>query len=139
MEKTRELVSVYCMGALGYTLIEILWRGYSHWTMALTGGASFLFLYCMSGTFAREAMWKKCLAGCLFITCAELLVGFTVNILLGWAVWDYSDRLLNFHGQICVLYSLLWFVLCIPAILFCGWLHRKFGASASHSNAAHAK
>ncbi len=26
-------------------MVEILWRGYTHWTMTLTGGVCFLVLY----------------------------------------------------------------------------------------------
>jgi len=32
-------------------------------------------------------------------------------------VWDYSDRRWNVYGQICPLYSLLWFVLSAFALL----------------------
>ena len=29
---------VFAIGAVSYSLIEILWRGYTHWTMMITGG-----------------------------------------------------------------------------------------------------
>lgn len=124
MEKVGEYTSVFAIGAAGYTLLEILWRGYSHWTMALTGGICFLCIYLTQMAYGREPLWKKCLVGSLTITLAELLVGFVVNILLQWNVWDYSDRMLNLSGQICVLYSALWFLLCIPGLYLSGWIHR---------------
>ena len=31
--------AVFALGAAGYAALELLWRGRTHWTMALTGGA----------------------------------------------------------------------------------------------------
>ena len=119
MRKISEMLSVFLIGAGGYLVIELLWRGYSHWTMALTGGMCFLCIYLTELSFADEPLWKKCLVGSLFITLSELVVGFVVNILLSWNVWDYSDRIIHLFGQICPLYSVLWFLLCIPCVYLC--------------------
>jgi len=110
---------VFSMGAVGYTAIEFLWRGYSHWTMAFTGGICLMALYLFQRFYSHEPLWKRCLAGCLFITLVELFVGLVVNMLLGWAVWDYSNMYFNFQGQICLVYSALWFMLCIPMVKVC--------------------
>ena len=119
MRKFSEMLTVFFIGAVGYTAVELLWRGYSHWTMALTGGMCFLCIYLTELHFTGEPLWKKCLVGSLVITEAELMVGFVVNILLAWNVWDYSDRPIHLFGQICPLYSVLWFLLCIPCIWLC--------------------
>mgnify|MGYP002274557567 FL=1 len=44
----------------------------------------------------------------------ELAFGVVCNLALGWRVWDYSLLWGNLWGQICPLYSSLWFLLCIP-------------------------
>ena len=36
---------VFSLGAASYGMMEMLFRGYSHWTMILTGGACVLTLY----------------------------------------------------------------------------------------------
>lgn len=123
--KTLELGAVYTVGAIGYTLIEILWRGYSHWTMTLTGGVCFFIIYLSEGVFIDAPLWKRCLFGSLAITLTELTVGFVVNILLGWQVWDYSDMFLNVCGQICPLYSGLWFFLCMPLARLCSHIRNR--------------
>ena len=46
-------------------------------------------------------------------------------------VWDYSDRKFNLMGQICPLYSALWFLLCIPVNRLTEYMRYKFHA-ASH-------
>ena len=55
--------------------------------------------------------WLKCLVGMLIITGVELLFGLIFNIILKEHVWDYSGVPLNFLGQVCVPFSLLWFAL----------------------------
>jgi uncharacterized membrane protein len=42
-----------------------------------------------------------------------------------WRVWDYSGLPLNLLGQICLLYTIIWFTLCIPAYLLCGFVRRR--------------
>ncbi|MEI3504505.1 MAG: hypothetical protein V8Q42_12985 [Anaerovoracaceae bacterium] len=36
---------IFAIGATGYSVIEYLFRGYTHWSMALTGGACLLVFY----------------------------------------------------------------------------------------------
>ena len=109
---------VFMVGAAGYSIIEILWRGYTHWTMSLTGGICMVWLYFINSRIECN-LWLKCILGCIAITCTEFLVGIVVNKILGWAIWDYSDIPFNFKGQICLLYSFLWFLLCFPIFGFC--------------------
>mgnify|MGYP004612894943 CR=1 FL=1 len=122
-----EYISAGIVGAGAYSLIEVIWRGFTHWTMALTGGLCLALIYAIGSEYESTALWKRCLTGCLVITTAELWVGFVVNILLGWGVWSYSGRFMNFHGLICPLYTFLWFLLCIPANFVCGGMRRLFG------------
>ena len=122
MRKVVEYGTVFALGALGYAAVELLWRGHTHWTMMLTGGACFTLIYRTERRYSGAPMWKRCFAGAEIITLCELFVGFFVNILLGWAVWDYSNQPLNLFGQICPLYFGLWFLLCLPASKLCALL-----------------
>ena len=65
----------------------------------------------------------RALAGTLIICAVEFTVGFIVNILLDWKVWDYSGRKYNIYGQICPIYAFLWFLLCIPGNRISGKLY----------------
>jgi hypothetical protein len=115
----KQSVSLFFAGALGYMGIEVLARGHSHWTMGLTGG---LCLLGMVNIHRRAAHWPllaRCAAGAALVTAAELAVGLTVNRLLMWDVWDYSDRWLNLWGQICPRFTLYWFLLNVPVALIC--------------------
>lgn len=124
--KITEYTVVLIIGAMAYGIIEIIWRGFTHWTMMLTGGVC-MTLICLFGEIYNDVpLWKKCIIGSLIITNAELSVGFFVNILLGWNVWSYINMKFNFYGLICPLYTVLWFLLSIPANLVCDILRRGF-------------
>ena len=61
----------------------------------------------------------RAVTGAGIITMVELLAGMTAN--RDYTVWDYRDIPLNFCGQICLPFSLLW----IP-VSICGmFLYRK--------------
>lgn len=119
----RDYFVVGLLGGMTYSLLEVLWRGYTHWTMTLTGGVC-LVLMCMTfEKLRRRSIWLKCLCGSGIITGLEFAVGCTVNLLLGWNVWDYSDCPLNILGQICLPFSAIWFVLSAPMVFFSNYLH----------------
>ena len=123
--QVRERWIVFGVGAVGYSMLEVLWRGYTHWTMALTGGVCFQAIYAINRRLRRRPWPLRCALGAAVITGAELAVGLVVNERLRMRVWDYSRNRLNFRGQICALYSALWFLLCIPLGPFCAWLRRR--------------
>ena len=119
-------ILIFLIGSAGYSGLEVFWRGYTHWTMAVTGGVCFLIIYLLNGVLRTENILLKCVAGSAVITAAELLVGVTVNLILKWNVWDYSSLPFNFMGQICLKYSLLWFFLCMPLSGICTLISRIF-------------
>lgn len=111
-----EELLVFFIGASGYGLLEIIWRGYTHWTMLVVGGICYLALYKMFGYLKNTPAVVKGLIGGLVITTAELVAGMILNVRLGMNVWDYSNLPFNLYGQICLIYSFLWAVLSMPLI-----------------------
>ena len=125
MYKLKEYGAVYAIGGVGYALLEILWRGYTHWSMMLPGGLCFMVFYHLCQRFPTWRLWKKCLAGCLSITVIEFAAGVVVNLIFRLNVWDYSALPLHLLGQICLPYTLLWFLLCIPLVFFSNFLRGR--------------
>ena len=115
--KYCEIPLIFILGGIGYVIIELLWRGHSHWTMAICGGLCFLFIYLFEQKRADAFLWKKCLFGCLIITAVEFITGCTVNLFFKMNVWDYSNMPFNLLGQICIEYSFLWLLLSAPVFL----------------------
>lgn len=123
--KLSQLLFSFLMGYFCYSLVEIVLRGYTHWTMCLTGGFVMTILYAINSRRTMTLM-KSCALGSLFITMTELAVGIFDNIIMHWNVWDYSNMPFNFLGQICIPFSAFWFVLCIPARLICKHIMARF-------------
>ncbi|WP_195276413.1 putative ABC transporter permease [Anaerotruncus rubiinfantis] len=116
MTKLKEYAAVCTVGSMGYSLIEIVWRGFTHWTMAVTGGIGFLLLYLTNLRMTGKTLLSRCAAGCAVLTSVEFLAGCIVNKLFGLQVWDYSKEQGNLMGQVCPLYAILWFLLCVPVM-----------------------
>jgi uncharacterized membrane protein len=120
MENGNEIgieVLVFILGGVSYGMLEILFRGYTHWTMVLTGGACMLTLYTLEGWLLSMPLLLGAAAGALIITSYEFAVGYIVNVRLGWQVWDYSGLAGNIMGQVCPIFTFAWF--CI-SLLFLG-------------------
>jgi uncharacterized membrane protein len=104
---------IFGFGAVGYGLIEILWRGFTHPSMLTAGGICFLFFAKIGEKLKKASLFIKAVIGSCFITFIELIFGIIFNIILRKNVWDYSNLPFNFKGQICFLYSFLWGVLSL--------------------------
>lgn len=114
MKKIKKQSVLFCSGAAGYCLLELLWRGRTHWSMAAAGGVSLVLL---SGLFKKLKgfpLLARCAAGGGVITGVELVFGLVFNRALRLRVWDYSALPGNLFGQICPLYSFFWCLLCVP-------------------------
>ena len=123
--KLSQHIIAFFMGYFFYCLFEIDTRGYTHWTMALTGGLAMTVLYALN---SREGMtlMKSCFLGALIITAMEFAVGVFDNIIMRWDVWDYSDMPFNIMGQICLPFSFAWALMCIPAYYLCRLIRHRF-------------
>lgn len=108
---------LFLIGGWLYYCIELMWRGHSHWTMAVVGGICFVIIGGLNDYLPWEMpIWQQAGIGALFVTAMELVVGVPLNLMLGLHIWDYSNVPFNFLGQICLPFSLLWVamsVLCI--------------------------
>lgn len=122
------LLLIFLFGAVCYSLLEILWRGFTHWSMAVTGGVCLCSVYGVEQHLHHLALRYKAVIGCMIITTAEFAVGCVVNLVLRWNVWDYSDRFGNLLGQVCPLFCVVWYLLCLAAFPLCSLFIRFWTA-----------
>lgn len=108
MEKIKKGGAVFLFGAAGYYLLEVLWRGYSHWSMAAAGGRSLLLLTKTFKRLKNAPHYFKAMVGGGIITAVEFIFGVFFNLVLGMGIWDYSSVWGNVLGQICPLYTAIW-------------------------------
>jgi uncharacterized membrane protein len=125
MVSAYEYPAVFIMGALGYVSMELIFRKHTHWSMLVAGGLCFSLLYLLSN-FEKLTKPEKWILGAVAVTAAEFLIGGIVNLTLGWRVWTYERYPMDLLGQVCPTFSLLWFLLCIPACECCTALKKAF-------------
>lgn len=120
-------IIIFGLGAFIYGAIEVIVRCYTHWTMALTGGAV-MALFMLINRSRDVNILLRCLLGALVITSLEFAVGAVVNLGLGWDVWDYSEKPFNIMGQICPLFTLGWFALSLPGFMLCTAVEKRLSS-----------
>ena len=122
----KRLSEYLFLGTLGGTLyytFEVIFRGFSHWSMFLLGGLCLIF-------FAQQGMWTgwdaplwKQVGWCvIFVTACEFITGIFVNKIMGWAVWDYTDQPFQLMGQICLPFAVIFSGLCVLGIFLSSYL-----------------
>lgn len=130
----NKYLTLFDVGGLLYILLELAWRGWSHWTMFVLGGLCFIGLGLINEVLSWEMpLWRQILVGACLITVLEFLTGCVVNLWLGWGVWDYSNKPGNILGQICPQFFLLWLPVSLAGIVLDDWLrYWWFGEERPH-------
>lgn len=108
---------IFLIGAIVYMGIEILWRGYTHWTMGVLGGIILILIGLIDEVADEDIpiVWQAPI-GSIIITVLEYYSGYILNIKLNLGIWDYSELPFNVDGQVCLLFSLMWMVLSVVAV-----------------------
>ena len=118
MESLKNNGKIFAIGAVGYFILETIWRGHSHWSMAAAGGISLLCIVKIFRKMKDAPLYFKSLVGGTIITAIEFVFGIIFNIFLGMAVWDYSSVPGNILGQICPAFSIIWCGLSLVVAFF---------------------
>jgi uncharacterized membrane protein len=114
---------LFLTGGFAYGGIEILSRGYSHISMLIAGGICFVLIGLLNEILPWDmAVISQMAISTFIITTVEFVVGVVVNLWLKLNVWDYSTKPYNILGQVCLLYSNIWFFLSLFAILLDDYL-----------------
>lgn len=121
-----KFLTIFTAGAFVYGIIEISARGFTHISMGLLGGAAMYLIHLMN-TPHRTPMriFSALVISALFITVCELITGEIVNVKMGLNVWDYSMMPMNYDGQICLPFTLIWFALSAVGIVFDDFIRIK--------------
>lgn len=122
--------AIFTIGAVGYGILEIIWRGYTHISMLLAGGICLLGIKFIYDFFGNHTLFAKALLASAFISAVEAIIGFIVNIKLSLNVWSYSSLPFNIGGQVCLLFSFFWFLLSLVIMIFFR-LQKKLSVSSN--------
>ena len=107
-----------------YCMIEILFRGWSHWSMFVLTG--FLGVFCVdsiNNTLSFDCDYiVQILISTILCTIGEGISGIILNVWLQLNVWDYSKMAFGtfFFGQCNVIFCVAWaLIIGLFAIFYC--------------------
>lgn len=116
---------IFLIFGLIYIIIELLYRGHTHYSMFIVGGICGVLIGLINDNTPDMPLLPQCILGAVIITIIELLTGLFLNVYLGLNVWDYSNQPFNFMGQICPQFCIIWCILSILVIRIDDWLKEK--------------
>ena len=109
--------TLFLIGGIAYYFIEIVYRGYSHFSMVIVGGLCFILIGSINEFSNKEiTLLIQMLISVFIVDIIELISGIIINRILLLNVWDYSQLRFNFLGQISLNSSIAWFFLSFFAI-----------------------
>lgn len=109
--------TLFLIGGISYYFIEIVYRGYSHFSMIIVGGLCFILIGSINEFSNKEIpLLFQMIISVLIVNIVELISGIIINRILLLNVWDYSNLRFNFLGQISLNSSIAWFFLSLFAI-----------------------
>ena len=121
------------VGGVFYYSLEVIFRGYSFPAMAVCGGLCFIICGVINERSRCMPLVLQQLIAATGITVIEFIFGLILNVWLGLNMWDYSNMPFNILGQICLPFTLLWYVLSAPAIILDDYLrYWIFGEEKPH-------
>ena len=120
---------LWTFGGTLYFFCEVIFKTLAHhpenisWTMLLLA----LILCIPLERFGCELPWgmpliQQAFICSIMITLMDFFVGVLLHIILQMHVWDYSHIPGNILGQICPLFSFLWFIFAFFAIIIFDWI-----------------
>ena len=109
---------LFWFGGSFYITLEVLYRGYSHWSMGLLAGIVFILIGILNKVWGWEtSLILQIFVGTAIATIGEFITGCIVNLWLGWNIWNYSNLPFNLYGQIAPQFIAIWIPIVLVAII----------------------
>lgn len=134
MRKYYKFIFFWLLGGSIYYFFEIIFRGFSHWSMFILGGMCLAFFYYQGKLMKwKESLVKQTIRCMVFVTAMEFITGIIVNKYWGMDVWDYSEMPFQLFGQICLPFAMIFGGLSVMGIIMSGYMaYWFFGEEKPH-------
>ena len=114
---------------------KVINRGFLNGPVCPVYGFGVLSVFAMMNTFQGSGYQLNdgmiFLFGVILATAVELIAGWLLDVCFHARWWDYSNKPLNFHGYICLEFSLIWGVAILLVV-------KVFQSFVEHHTSAHA-
>jgi uncharacterized membrane protein len=117
MKNLLKYFTLFLVGGTVYVLMEIGFRGFSHYSMFLLGALCFILIGYINEFISWDLglVYQSLIGGLLIVTPLEFIFGLIFNS--SFTVWDYRGVPLNFMGQVCLPFSVIWCFVSIIGIV----------------------
>jgi len=122
--------SIFVISGLIYTMLELIWRGRTHWTMFLCAGLCGLVMANINNNLLEfdTDFLKQVVISALCCTTFEFLFGIMFNG--DFSIWDYRNTWGTIHilgDQVNILFFGIWIIISVFSLPFLDWLQWKLG------------
>lgn len=122
--------SIFIISGLIYTMLELMWRGRTHWTMFLCAGLCGLVMANVNNHLLEfdTDFLKQVVVSALCCTGFEFLFGIMFNG--DFSIWDYRGLWGTIHilgDQVNILFFGVWIIISVFSLPFLDWLQWKLG------------
>ena len=111
IKRLLEYILMLCFAGYLYVCLEILFRGFSDVSMLFAASICAIPMIALNNVYSFELDYFVQVMLCgVFCTCVEYMIGrYLVN--QQYQLWDYREMPFNVHGQVCLVFSLVWIVI----------------------------
>lgn len=122
--------SIFIISGLIYIILELMWRGRTHWTMFLCAGLCGLVMANINNNLLEfdTDFLKQVVISALCCTTFEFLFGIMFNG--DFSIWDYRNTWGTIHilgDQVNILFFGIWIIISVFSLPFLDWLQWKLG------------
>lgn len=123
--------SIFIISGLIYIMLELIWRGRTHWTMFLCAGLCGLVMANINNNLLEfdTDFLKQVIVSALCCTGFEFLFGIMFNG--DFSIWDYRGLWGTIHilgNQVNILFFGIWIIISVFSLPFLDWLQWKLGS-----------
>lgn len=125
--KLLQYLFIYIFSGSFYCIVEILFRGYSHYSMfILAGFIGLIICYQNDNIISYESPFEAQVLFCAAIsTLGEYITGLIAN--QDFYIWDYRGLWGTFaNGQLNIFFIFAWIIICAIAIPILDYLEWRF-------------
>lgn len=130
LKRINQLVAIFLFSGAVYVMIELLYRGFSDWSMFVLAGFLGIVISLVNNNIIMSYDSEFCVQVLFCTLCCiagEYLVGITLNS--DFHIWDYRNLPFTFgDGQLNLFFCGAWMLICtisIPLLDYIEW--RFFG------------
>lgn len=121
---------IFLVSGFIYTALELLWRGYTHWTMFVCAGLCGLAMANINNNWLEfDTDFRiQVVASALVCTLMEFIFGIIFNG--DFTIWDYRGLWGTIHwlgDQVNVLFFGAWVVISLFGLPLLDWMQWKLG------------